>query len=265
MSSVLSQDWPEVEYLVVDPGSTDHTPEVIRAFKQRYPERIVHIAESDSGPAHGLNKAFARATGDLLGYLNADDFYLPGCFRAAVRTAERLPDAAAIYADGYKANGEGKIVSRVVSTGFSAKRFVYGGALVLQQSTFYRADAFRAVGGFNTNNKTSWDAELLLDMALRSMQLVHVPGYWSVFRIHADSITGSQRLAGESRLTHDRYFKTVMGRGRKPLDRVLAKFVLGYTLLSEPRGLAVRISDRIWKTGVNLPPIEIAEGKNLAF
>jgi glycosyltransferase involved in cell wall biosynthesis len=265
MSSVLSQDWPDVEYLVVDPGSSDQTPEIIRTFQQRYPGRIIHITQRDGGPADGLNKAFARATGDLLGYLNADDFYLRGCFRSAVRVAEKFPDAAAIYADGYKANEDGKIVSRVISTGFAAKRFVYGGALVLQQSTFYRAEAFRAVGGFNIQNRTSWDAELLLDMALRSMQLVHVPGYWSVFRIHAESITGSQRLAEESRSTHARYFKTVMGREKKPLDRLLTKFVLGYTLLTEPRGLAVRVHDRIWKTAVNLPSISIGEDKKLAF
>ena len=265
MSSVLLQDWPEVEYLVVDPGSTDQTPEIIRAFQQKYPDRIVHITERDKGPADGLNKAFARATGELFGYLNADDLYLPGCFRAAVQAAEKFPGAAAIYADGYKANGEGKIAGRVVSTRFSAKRFVYGGALVLQQSTFYKAVAFRAVGGFNTQNRTSWDAELLLDMSLRSMKLVHISGYWSVFRIHADSITGSQRLAEESRLTHARYFKTVAGRERKPLDKALAKFVLGYTLLTEPRGLAARIGDRIWRAAGSRPPMRIQQGKNLAF
>lgn len=252
-----------MEYLVVDPGSTDHTPEIIRAFQQRYPKRLIHITESDSGPADGLNKAFARATGDLFGYLNADDFYLPGCFRAAVQNAQKFPEAAAIYADGFKANEAGKIVSRVVSTGFTAKRFVYGGALVLQQSTFYRADAFRAIGGFNTQNRTSWDIELLLDMALHSMQLTHVPGYWSVFRIHSQSITGSQRLAEESRLNHARYFRTVTGRERRPADRALAKFVLGYTLLTEPRGLIARIRNRIWGVGTS-PLISIDNPKNLA-
>ena len=265
MSSVLLQDWPEVEYLVVDPGSTDHTPEIIRAFQQKYPDRIVHITERDRGPADGLNKAFALATGDIFGYLNADDFYLPGCLRAAVQAAEKFPDAAAIYADGYKSNGEGDIVSRVVSTYFSARRFVYGGTLVLQQSTFYRRDAFRAIGGFNTRNRTSWDVELLLDMSLRSMQLVHVPGYWSVFRIHADSITGSQRLAEESRLTHARYFKKVVGREINPFDKTLAKFVLGYTLLTEPRGLAARIGDGLRRAQGNRSPIRTQRSENLTF
>ena len=180
---------------------------------------------------------------------------MPGCFRAAIASAETFPRAAAIYADGYKADSQANIVRRVVSTRFSAKQFVYGGALVLQQSTFYRANAFRAIGGFNIENKTSWDAELLLDMSLKSMQLVHVPGYWSIFRIHADSITGSQRLAEESRRTHARYFKTVMGREKKLLDKAASKLVLGYTLLSEPRGLLARISNRFSNAKPNLAHI----------
>ena len=248
MSSVLSQDCPELEYLVVDPGSTDHTPEIIRSFQQRYPGRVTHITEPDKGPADGLTSAFARATGDLFGYLNADDFYLPGCLKQAVNAAQRFPRAAAVYADGYTASSEGKILRRIISTRFTPKRFVFGGALVLQQSTFYRAEAFRKVGGFNTENKTSWDAEILLNMALQSMQLVHVPGFWSVFRIHSESITGSQRLAEESRKTHARYFRTVMGREKTSLDRALAKLVLAYTLLSEPRSLMARIGDRLWST-----------------
>jgi glycosyltransferase involved in cell wall biosynthesis len=265
MSSVLSQNWLDLEYLVVDPGSTDHTPEVIRAFQQRHPGRVVRITDPDKGPADGLNKAFARATGDLFGYLNADDLYLPGCLQRAARAAERLPRAAAIYGDGYTANADGQVLRRVVSTRFTPKRFVYGGVLVLQQSTFYRADAFRAVGGFNIQNKTSWDAEILLDMAMNSMPLVHVPGYWSVFRIHRESITGSQRLAEESRKTHARYFRTVMGRERRALDRALSKFVLGYALLTQPRALMARIGDRIWTSDPNMASVNLIDNEAPKF
>jgi glycosyltransferase involved in cell wall biosynthesis len=261
INSVLSQDWPSVEYLVVDPGSTDRTPEIIGEMQRKYPGRIILITERDEGPADGLNKAFARATGDLLGYINADDLYLPGCFRAATRAAQSNPKAAAVYADGYKANAQGRIVGRVVSTRFSPKKFVYGGALVLQQSTFYRAEAFRAVGGFNPQNRTSWDAEILLNMQLKKMSLVHVPGYWSIFRIHSESITGSQRLAEESRKTHARYFETVMGREKKALDELGAKLALGYTLLTEPRGLAARICDRIGAPGVDLSQLRSEDKK----
>lgn len=245
MESVLSQAWPDLEYIVVDPGSTDQTPDVICAFEEKYPGQIIHVTERDNGPADGLNRAFAAATGDLFGYLNADDYYLPGCFKAAVSATAKHPNAAAIYADGFRADEHGNLGKRVVSTRFSPRLFVYGGALVLQQSTFYRADAFRAVGGFNLENRTSWDIELLLQMSLRKMPLVHVAGYWSVFRIHSESITGSQRLGDESRKTHARYFRTVMGRERTPLDTFLRKLVFGYSCVREPRATVARVVDRI--------------------
>jgi len=254
MQSVLTQDWDDFEYLVVDPGSTDETPEVIDRFRALYPGRITLIREPDSGPADGLNKAFARATGDLFGYLNADDLYLPGCFRAVASAASQSSRAAAIYGDGYKANADGRIVRRVVSTDFSPRRFLYGGTLVLQQSTFYRAEAFRAVGGFNAENRISWDIEILLDMALRRMPLAHVPGYWSVFRIHPASITGSQRLAEEGRKTRARYFESIMGRPKQWFDKVAEEFVFSYSMLLEPRCTAARIWDRIQP-----PNFDIAE------
>lgn len=250
MTSVLTQVGPEVEYIVVDPGSTDETPNIIRQFMEEFPGRIIHIQEADQGPADGLNKGFARATGSLLGYLNADDLYLPGCFEGAVNAAMRFPRAAAVYGDGYKANFEGKIVRRVVSTSFSPRKYVYGGCLVLQQSTFYRAEAFRAVGGFNFQNKTSWDAEILLDMTLRKLQVVHVPGYWAIFRIHSESITGSQRLAEEYRKTNARCFQKVIGRPKNVIDQLVVMFVKAYSLLAEPRSTAVRILDRL---GVKAP------------
>jgi glycosyltransferase involved in cell wall biosynthesis len=245
MESVLSQSWPDIEYIVVDPGSTDETPEIIRQFKERYPGRIVHIEERDRGPADGLNKAFAQATGDLFGYLNADDIYLPGCLEAAAKAADDHSEAAAIFADGFMAQADGTIIKRVISMSFSAQRFVYGGSLVLQQSSFYRAATFRQVGGFNVANRTSWDAELLLEMALKNMPLVHVEGYWAVFRIHPESITGSQHLREESRKTHARYFQRVMGRPKGRLDKLLAKLVFGYACLTQPRAAAARVVDRI--------------------
>lgn len=247
MSSVLSQNLSDLQYFVVDPGSTDNTSTIIRQFQERYPGKITAITEPDAGPADGLNRAFAQAAGDWLGYLNADDFYLPGCFREILAAVEKRPKAGAIYADGYKADEEGQLTRHVVSTGFSPRRFVYGGCLALQQSTFYRREAFQAVGGFNPENHTSWDIEILLEMALAGMPVEHVAGYWSVFRIHAESITGSQRLAEESRKTHARYFRRVMGRERSEWDRVMSKGVMACSLLMEPRGTALRILDRVRK------------------
>lgn len=245
VESVLSQDWPDLEYLVVDPGSSDGTDLVIADLQRRYPQRFELLTDSDDGPADGLNKAFRRATGDLFVYLNGDDLFLPGAISEAVAAAGRYPKAAAIYGDGFLIDGSGQVMRRAVSTGFSAWRFVYGGAFVLQQSTFYRAEAFREVGGFNALNRTSWDAEILFDMSLAGMPLRKVPGFWSIFRIHGESITGSQRLAQESRRNHDRLFSRVTGRSRTAADRGLASLVRWGSRLLEPRATMIRVADAI--------------------
>jgi len=174
------------------------------------------------------------------------------------------PDCDMLMGNGYKIDGSGRKTRHFIARDFSVRRFFYGGTQWLQQSTFYRADAFRAVGGFNTENRTSWDAELLFDMSLRNMELLHVLGYWSAFRIHSESITGSQRLAEESRKTHARYFRAVMGREKKSLDKLAAKFVFAYTLLTEPRGLLTRVSDRL-RSVISNPKTKKLGQKHLAY
>lgn len=244
VESVLNQDWPDIEYFVVDPGSKDDTARLIERLQTRHPGRFILCTEPDRGPADGLNKAFAKATGDLFFYLNGDDLLLPGAIAAAVKSALAHPGAAAIYADGYLCDAEGRIIRRAVSTGFSPWRFVHSGAFILQQSTFYRADAFRAVGGFNPENGTSWDIEILLEMALRGMKLKRVRGYWSMFRMHPGSITVSQRLAEESRRHHLRYFVRVTGRTRKTqLDRITHHLVRWGSRVLEPRASVIRLID----------------------
>ena len=131
---------------------------------------------------------------------------------------------------------------------------MFGLALALQQSTFYRAEAFRAVGGFNVENRTSWDAELLLDMGLKGMELKKVPGYWSVFTIHDESITGSQRLAEESARNHRRFFRTVMGRDKTPRDRMITRALQMSQRLANPHLTAMRLRDRM--LGAPALPVE---------
>jgi len=239
LESVLSQSGVEIEYLVVDPGSTDGTAEVLK----EYESQVQIIREKDRGPADGLNKAFARATGDVFAYLNADDAYLPGALAAAARAFAKHPGAGAIYASGYVADETGHIYRTVRSTPIGRLRYTWGAALVLQQSTFYSRNAFRQVGGFNAENQTSWDLEILLDMLARGLPVVRVPGYWSIFTIHPNSITGSQRLAAASQANHRRMFRDIRGRDMRPLDKKMQKLGGIYAKLLDPVALWQRLSD----------------------
>ncbi len=238
--SVVEQDHDDIEYIVVDPGSTDGSRDII----ERYRGRIARVVlEPDRGAPDALNKGFAVATGELFAYLNADDAYLPEAVGAAVSAFERHPDADIIVGHGYIVNGHGRILRRFRSAPFSPLRFAYGAAVVMQQSTFFRASAFASAGGFNARNRASWDAELYLDMCLAGARVRMVEGYWSLFTIHPDSITGSGRLDRESALQQRRHFRRVMGREWRPSDRLLRAPARVWRWLADPRGLWERASE----------------------
>ena len=92
------------------------------------------------------------------------------------------------------------------STAFTPWRYVHGGANVMQQATFVRREAFRSVGGFNVENRVSWDIELLVDLGLAGARFLRVNEHWALFRVYSKSISGSGRLAIETRENGARLF-----------------------------------------------------------
>ena len=246
--SVVEQDHDNVEYIVVDPGSTDGS----RAIIERWRDRIGRvILEPDAGPPDGLNKGFAAATGEVFAYLNSDDAFLPGALSAAAAAFARDPDAGIVVGHGYIVDGEGRVVRRFRSAPFSPWRFAHGAGVVMQQSTFFRADAFRRVGGFNPANRVSWDAELYLEMCLAGARARLVEGYWSLFTVHPDSITGSGRERRAFEAEHRRQFRRVLGRDPRALDGCLFQVARAGRWLRDPRGLRERLKD--WYAPARLP------------
>jgi len=201
--SVLNQDYLDVEYIVVDPGSTDGSREII----EKYRDRINHIIyESDEGPADGLNKGFAAATGEIYGYLNADDILLPTTVSHFVKYFYSS-DADVISGHGYIIDRGGNITGKTFSHKFDPVAYAYGACVLIQQSTFFKAEWFKKVGGFNKSNRASWDGELCFDMAMQGAKFKRISGFWSGFRLYAESITGSgefQDKANQVLLRHAR-------------------------------------------------------------
>ena len=97
IESVLSQDYADIEYIVVDPGSTDGSREIIDS----YGDKIIKIFSPDSGPADGLNKGFEAATGDIYGFLNSDDTLCPKAISAAVTALREFAYADVVYGKAY--------------------------------------------------------------------------------------------------------------------------------------------------------------------
>lgn len=215
MRSVLDQDYPNIEYIVVDPGSTDGSRELIKRYESRIARTIL---EPDNGPADGLNKGFTAASGDIFGYINADDAFLPGAISEVVAAFENDRSADVICGHGYKIDQHGRVIRRIYSEPFSLRRRSFGGANIIQQSTFCTREAFVEVGGFNVENRTCWDGELMVDLGLLNKKFKVVDRYWSAFTIHPGGISGSGRLMEQYFKDEERLFRKITGRERQSFD-----------------------------------------------
>ncbi|NEP77047.1 MAG: glycosyltransferase [Okeania sp. SIO3B3] len=242
MRSVLDQGYENLEYIVVDPGSTDGSRDIIEKYRNRL-GAVVY--DPDKGPADGLNKGFKHATGDVFGYINSDDQLLPGSLACVAKAFAARPKADVIMGDGYMTDEEGNVLRRVRSTPHSPWWFVHGGVMVLQQSTFFKRQAYLDVDGFNIENKTSWDAELILRMAMQGKNIHAVHENWSAFTMQPASITVSQRYADESKRQHQRYYNMVMGRDKTQRDMLMGKvFGRMRQWILDPMALMYRVQDR---------------------
>src|ERR1700682_1007513 len=216
--SVVEQDYPDIAYIVVDPGSTDGSRDIIERYRPRISKIIF---EPDTGPANGLNKGFAAATGEIYGYINSDDAYLPGAIAKAVSAFRWRSQTDVIYGHSYIVDRDGKVVRRSRSVPFSLRGYAYGGVVVMQQSTFFRRQAFEEVGGFNENNCASWDGELLVDLALNGSRFALIDDYWLLFAIYTVSITASYKYNRHNPHHHARMFRAITGREYDRTNRFL--------------------------------------------
>ena len=219
IDSVLSQGYPDLEYIVVDPGSTDGSRELIKSYGDQI---AATIFEPDRGAADGLNKGFARATGDIYGFLNADDILYPGSLNHTAEFFQTRPQCDVAMGNGYKIDGQGRKTRHYVARDFSVRRFFYGGTQWLQQSTFFRASVFQRSPGFNIENRTSWDGELFLDFANQGAKIGYIDADLGGFRIHGESISGSGRMSEQYQKDCRRIFRQMTGREWKVRDEILS-------------------------------------------
>ena len=192
IQSVLEQDYPNLEYFVMDGGSTDGSLEII----QRYAPRLAGwVCEKDRGQTDALNKGFARATGQILAWLNSDDTYEPGAVSAAVAALTSRPDAAAIYGEANFIDENGRTIGRFPAAQTDLPRLRRGYVHVPQQATFFRGDLWRAIGPLDPSFYFAMDYDLWVRLAGRG-PLVYLPGQvWANFRLHS----GAKTIAADDR------------------------------------------------------------------
>jgi glycosyltransferase involved in cell wall biosynthesis len=187
IESVLSQDYPDLEYIIMDGGSTDETSAVVR----EYSSRLVFISKPDRGQCHAINEGFRLAKGNVLAWLNSDDIFLPGAVGAAVRALNCNPDAGLVYGDGYVIDALGNVTGPFPHTREpDLWRLVHLSDYILQQSVFFRREVLDDVGYLDEDLHYGLDWDLLIRIGLK-YRLAYLPEYLGCIREYPETKSSS--------------------------------------------------------------------------
>ena len=164
IESVLTQDYPQIEYIVIDGGSTDGTLDILR----RYGDRVRWLSEPDAGQSDAINKGVRLTRGEILAWMNADDAYLPGAVSRAAAAFAEDTDRALVYGDAQDIDVHGHVLgpSRQIEP-WNMRRLIEFGDFIVQPAAFFRRDAYDIVGGLDPSLHYCMDYDLWIKLGQR--------------------------------------------------------------------------------------------------
>jgi glycosyltransferase involved in cell wall biosynthesis len=178
--SVINQNYPNLEYIVIDGGSEDESVDIIK----QYADRINYwVSEPDGGQTNGLIKGFMKATGDIQCWINSDDMLEYGALIEVADFFIEHPNAQVVTGDAILIDEHGKITRVQKQIKFYRFLWIYDHNYITQSSTFWRRELYERVGGLDPAFDVSMDADLFIRFA-DVTELHHVRKLWSRFRLH---------------------------------------------------------------------------------
>ena len=217
--SVLSQDYPSIEYLIIDGDSTDGSVEIIR----KYEDRLAYwVSEPDQGQSQAINKGFQRANGEILAWMNSDDVYCPGAMRAAVDFLRLHPDVALVYGRAELIDGDGATLLPIpwedfdVPTCITRQRYP-----IPQPAAFFRREAVQRVGLLDERLHYCLDWDYWIRIGMAGLKVSKIPQTLARCRLHRDSKTVGELLKPNEEMVAwvDRFFSQPLPRGIAELER----------------------------------------------
>ena len=189
--SVLAQDYPRLEYIIVDGASTDGSLEII----QNYTDRLAWwVSEPDQGQTDAINKGFSKAKGEILAWLNSDDTYRPGAVSAAIKGFLQYPEYGLVYGGADFIDEKGDLIGRFPARQTDYRRLRQGYVHIPQQAAFFRASFWRKVGPLDPSFYFAMDYDLWVRIAAIA-PIRYMPEVWANFRLH----TGGKTIADDDR------------------------------------------------------------------
>jgi glycosyltransferase involved in cell wall biosynthesis len=179
IQSVIRQDYPYIEHIVIDGGSTDGSIDVIKKYDQHI---SYWVSEPDTGQSSAINKGFAKATGQIFAWLNSDDLLMPSAIRIAAQYLMKYPDIGVVYGDRLHIDSKGNVIG--INQGPSYKQNMFKRNFTLPQETvFFRKEIFEKVGGLDEALHFAMDFDLWCKMC-KITNMRHIPFFMGCFREH---------------------------------------------------------------------------------
>ncbi len=180
LESVATQDYAEVEHIVVDGGSTDGTLQILKAYP-----RLIWVSEKDDGHYHAMDKGTRRASGEIVAILNADDCYRPGVLSEVAAAFRQHRDWDGLFGDIVFVDGDGREIFRREEAMFDRQIIRYGLNVVNHQTMFLKKTVYLRLGGYRYQEfKNCCDYEYVMRLIRANCRIGHIPVYIVDYRYH---------------------------------------------------------------------------------
>lgn len=218
LRSVLGQGYPNLEYIVVDGGSSDGTVEVLERYRPFLSSLLI---EPDNGQSDAIAKGFERATGDIQGWLNSDDELAPGTLRAVGEFFRDHADVDVLYGDVALIDAEGVLIREVPAAEFHFKTLLLDHPVVPQQGAFWRRRAYCMAGGLDRSLRFCMDFDLWVRLHQSGAHFARLRRVLGKFRLHGEAKTAL--LTEVHRDEHASIVCRVLGRDPTLIERAVTR------------------------------------------
>ncbi len=214
--SVLNQNYSNLEFIVVDGGSTDGTVDIIKKYDKYF---FYWLSEADNGQTHAINKGLEMATGDLLAYQNSDDVYVPNAFESVAQAYVKNPSAGVIYGDFFHIDERDNILDEQLLINAHYWIQIFHGPQIHNQAAFWKRWVYKKVGPLNESLRFDMDYEYFCRILYRAIPTMHLKLHIGAFRHHDETKTSTlQHISRKELKEVSEYY-----RRKKTLFKILPR------------------------------------------